>query len=328
MDVVATTLQRMRGWLAIESEEHQGTRIRLSFPLPSVIQHAMVFRSAGQLFALPMQSVQSAGSINMDSNCLVFNDLLKSDAVHDGKPYQGIEMVCIDPTTQGAGNRSTRITLLVDEIVGPEEVVVRPLPAILKNHPFCSGATLSGMGQTVLFIDERRVVKSNTKHLQSTNLVMSRDRSYKPESSDDTDAATRPRVLVVDDSISARKRVVRSLKRYSLDITEASNGREALQILKEQRFAAVFTDMEMPHVNGMELLSEIRSRHGAQSPSVVIISSRSEAEFTDRAQQLGVNRYLLKPVADESMDEAIAGIELMKKMRDKSSETSRTNGEV
>ena len=72
MDVVASTLQRMRGWLEVDSEPQQGTRIRLSFPLPSVIQHAMVFRSAGQLFALPMQSVQSAGEVDRDSVCLVF----------------------------------------------------------------------------------------------------------------------------------------------------------------------------------------------------------------------------------------------------------------
>ena len=73
MDVVASTLQRMRGWLEVDSEPKKGTRIRLSFPLPSVIQHAMVFRSAGQLFALPMQSVRTAGEVKDDSPCLAFS---------------------------------------------------------------------------------------------------------------------------------------------------------------------------------------------------------------------------------------------------------------
>ncbi|TWT83801.1 Chemotaxis protein CheA [Planctomycetes bacterium CA13] len=327
MDVVANTLQRMRGWLAIDSDTNRGTRIRLSFPLPSVIQHAMVFRSADQLFALPMQSVQRAGVIDMESNCLVLSHLLNATAGQNGKPRQGIEIVCMDPTTQGTGDRPSRITLLVDEIVGPEEVVVRPLPALLKNHPFCSGATLSGMGQTVLFLDAHRVVESHGKLLQSTKAVMSSGTLGQSEKQCVGDTAIRPRVLVVDDSISARKRVVRSLKRYAIDISEASNGREALQFLKGQRFAAVFTDMEMPHVSGMELLSEIRSRQGAQSPPVVIISSRGEVEFTDRAKQLGAHCYLMKPVADESLDESLKGIEPLKDLRANSTETSRPNGE-
>ncbi len=313
MDVVASTLQRMRGWLEVDSEPQQGTRIRLSFPLPSVIQHAMVFRSAGQLFALPMQSVQSAGEVDNDSVCLSFGELLGDQESTPVESCRRIVLACESPA-HAVDGRPTRVTLLVDDIVGPEEVVVRPLPMLLRHHPFCSGATVSGMGQTVLFLDARRVVESQSHHLRRPGEISPSTKS--PPAGERCEANhTRPSVLVVDDSLSARKRVVRSLKRYPIDVVEASDGKEALGILKTQRFAAVFSDMEMPHVSGMELLAEINAERRANTPPVVIISSRNEDEFTDRARELGVHQYLIKPLADEELDAVLSGMPSLQQLQ-------------
>jgi chemotaxis protein histidine kinase CheA/ActR/RegA family two-component response regulator len=319
MDVVASTLQRMRGWLQVDSEPGQGTRIRLSFPLPSVIQHAMVFRSAGQLFALPMQSVRSAGEVEANSACLSFSQLLGCRQHESQESCQRIELACEAP---GAGSSGTGVTLLVDEIVGPEEVVVRPLPSMLKHHPFCSGATLSGMGQTVLFLDARRVVETHSQHLHTSNITL-------PSPSGVASAQSmRPRVLVVDDSLSARKRVVRSLQRYPLEIVEASDGRQALEITKTQCFAAIFSDMEMPHISGMELLAEINSDVHENPPPVVIISSRSEDEYTGRAKELGATGYLIKPLADEALDGTLREIASLRHLTATSPTTLDPSGEL
>ena len=103
-------------------------------------------------------------------------------------------------------------------------------------------------------------------------------------------------------------RVVRSLKRYSLDIVEAADGKQALEILKKHHFDAVFSDMEMPHVTGMELLAEVNSGDQSDTPPVVIISSRGEEEFTSRAKELGAINYLIKPLADKELDSALMDI--------------------
>ena len=327
MDVVSATLQRMRGWLEIDSQPQQGTRIVMRFPLPSVIQHAMVFRSAGQLFALPMQSVHSAGGCDSKSHSLEFSNLIDGCKPALSEPQHAIVLACGDPQSRSQGKSTDRITLVVDEIVGPEEVVVRPLPAILKRHPFCSGATLSGMGETVLLLDARRVVESQSRQIHSPSQTLSSHSQPSDTHRPEPKSEARPRVLVVDDSISARKRVVRSLQRYAVNIIEASNGREALQLLKTQRFAAVFSDMEMPHISGMDLLAEVTSRAGFDAPPVIIISSRSENEFTDRAKQLGANNYLIKPLADESLDEAVIGIESLKHLQPTPPIYSQANGE-
>ncbi len=299
MDVVAATMQRMRGWFEIGSEPGQGTRIRLSIPLPSVIQHAMVFRCAGQLFALPMESVQSAGSIASDVPNAHFARLLGLDPVAPNCALSQAVVVADDRLGPTAVKISP-LALFVDEIIGPEELVVRPLPTLLKQHPYCVGATLSGMGHTILLLDARRLLKSRSASIQMPHTVEPAAMASQPQA-----CAKRLRVLVVDDSLSARKRVVRCLRRYPIDIVEASDGKEALEVLKKQTFAAVFSDMEMPNVDGMELLANLSDSCHTDRPPVVIVSSRAEKEFTQRARQLGAANYLIKPLIDEELDAAL-----------------------
>jgi chemosensory pili system protein ChpA (sensor histidine kinase/response regulator) len=196
------------------------------------------------------------------------------------------------------------VTLIVDEIIGPEEVVVRPLPSLLKQHPFCSGATLSGLAQTVLLLDARRMVEAQS-HLLRRWSASDEPRRAETEPS-------RPIVLVADDSLSARRRVVRSLSRYPIDVVEVSDGKQAMQKIQTQRFAAVFSDMEMPHLSGMDLLAAVNAQSDRHAPSIVIISSRNEPEFTDRASQLGAVDYLFKPLSDEALDHALLRIDSLR----------------
>jgi CheY-like chemotaxis protein len=112
----------------------------------------------------------------------------------------------------------------------------------------------------------------------------------------------------VDDSKSARIRVVQSLRRYDVDTIEACDGEEAIRLMANQHFSAVFSDMEMPNVNGMELLSTIRGDLREHAPPVVIISSRDETSFRDTAAELGAADYLIKPLADDDLDDSIKSI--------------------
>ena len=309
MDVVADTLKRMRGWIEVDSVSGQGTCIRLSFPLPSVIQHTMVFRSSGQLYALPMQFVQNAGESNQDRSAVRLNELMTRESSQFHETFsenQGVSLVlaCHQLGQEETSDEGRRVTLVVDEIVGPEEVVVRPLPTLLKQHPICCGATLSGLGETVLVLDAMRVMKSATQKLAARKTTQ---RSYS-EALSFSDPMPRPKVLVVDDSKSARIRVIQSLRRYDVDTVEACDGDEAIRLMTNQHFSAVFSDMEMPNVNGMELLTTIRRDRQEHAPPVVIISSRDESSFRDEAAKLGAASYLIKPLADDDLDQTIQSI--------------------
>ena len=302
MDVVADTLKRMRGWIEVESTAGKGTCIRLSFPLPSVIQHTMVFRSSGQLYALPMQFIENAGGSHCDLRAIRLDEFITSP--HATTSSSGVPLVLSSHQLGQRQNDQTddRIALWVDEIVGPEEVVVRPLPSLLKNHPTCCGATLSGLGETVLVLDTRRIMELASRRLASqakrvTSGVVA-----------ETQRLPCPKVLVVDDSKSARSRVVRSLSRYNVETVEACDGQEAIEMMTTQHFSVVFSDMEMPRVDGMELLSAISRVGREESPPVVIVSSRNESSFRDAASELGAADYLIKPLADDDLDRVIQSI--------------------
>lgn len=342
MDVVAATLDRMRGWIQVESETDHGTTIRLNIPLPSVIQHAMVLRSSGQLFALPMQFIRGAGGEGDGTAAIRLADVLaeatpkapgspRSDA--DG---QRLVLDCgvprsaaggdagpgsepnpsefSDPLARAIAASTRRVTLMVDEIVGPEEVVVRPLPALLKQHPLCTGATLSGMGELVLTLDANAVAALGARRLVSDSQIDSSRPAmpaFVPQPVTPIEPS-RPRVLVTDDSLTARKRLTRSLLRYGVEIVEANDGSEALELLRRQAFDAVFSDLEMPNLDGLGMLAEIRGREQTRQLPVVIVSSRLEDEFRDRAEELGVNGYLGKPVDDETLDHAIDSVSVLR----------------
>jgi chemotaxis protein histidine kinase CheA len=226
MDVVAESLKRMNSWVEVESEPNHGTCIRLSIPLHSVIEHSMVFRSAGQLLAVPMQFVHWAGSAKCDTvegNTVEGNDvrflesgptdlpaihvseLFANGQVPSDEPHQRLVLgygrqVLTDNRTTSATDptvvdRNRRFELHVDEIVGPEEVVIRPLPPLLRQQDMFSGVTLSGRGELVLLFDSRRLIDLGLRLAQQTPCQAGEAQGYSKPS--------RPQVLVADDSLIA-----------------------------------------------------------------------------------------------------------------------------
>ncbi len=298
MDVVATTLERLHCLIEVDSVSGQGSTFRLTLPLRSVIEHTLVFRCGGQLFGVPMQFVRSAHTPGQDTPggdpetppenlpALSLPALLKlSDSEETSTPrwlivgHRRLTRTSDDRNAAASSSHASRahdlqrLALKVDEIVGHEEVVVRPLPALLKHHPLLSGATLSGAGEVMLLLDGHRLLNAcRTASTREPSLAVDAGAATRGASS----PTTRPHVLVVDDSLSARMRLVEKLQRHGLDITEAGDGVEALDLLRTGRFDAIFSDLEMPRIGGFDLLVEVKEDVGRRSLPVVIVTTRSE----------------------------------------------------
>ncbi|OYP28334.1 response regulator [Rhodopirellula sp. MGV] len=302
MDVVAATLERMRGWVEVESEAGQGSTIRLSLPLPSMIQHAMVFRSGGQLFALPAQAVRRTGEFDRSNSPVDLNEVLSlqgpiATIAEDDERRSVIELAT--GGTSADGNHDKDLVLLVDRVLGPEEVVVRPMPPLLKSHPLCIGATLSGMGETVLLLDPRGLTEAAT----GASPVVSSPTPQTPSSS-----KRLPKVLVVDDSKSARLRTTRALQKYPVEIVQAEDGQAAIELLAKDLFVTVFSDIDMPRMSGLELLQTIKSEPRLEPIPVVVISSRSIDTAGKQARALGAMEYVQKPLTPERLDSVVASL--------------------
>jgi chemosensory pili system protein ChpA (sensor histidine kinase/response regulator) len=107
------------------------------------------------------------------------------------------------------------------------------------------------------------------------------------------------RVLLVDDSISVRKFVGHMLEKAGFDVTTANDGADALTRLGERRFDVMVTDLEMPRLNGYELLEDVRRRAATRELPVVILTTRSGAKHQSLARRLGVSHYVTKPVTED-----------------------------
>lgn len=178
MDVVATVLESLRSWVEVDSTSSLGTTIRLTIPLSSVIEHVMIFRAGGQMFALPMKFVRSADARdgknpnhqNPDGKNVSevrFDELFKDEWL-GGSTAAARLLVShagtsntkrTDRTSQRVDEDGKAVNLLVEEIVGPEEVVMRPLPALFREQSMYAGITLAGSGETVLIFDTKRLVE-------------------------------------------------------------------------------------------------------------------------------------------------------------------------
>ncbi|QDU40446.1 Chemotaxis protein CheA [Maioricimonas rarisocia] len=316
MDVVATTLEKMHSRIEIESAPGRGTTIRLSIPLRSVIEHAMVFRSGGRMFALPIQSVkavsQHEGGANGNATPFAanadyhvpLNDLLRLPV---GGDSMGGHWLVLGGKATGGGHvgpadmidRSAplqRVAIHVDEILGPEEVVVRSLPPLLRRHPLLGGVTLSGASEIVLMLDAARLFEQGCRYQAGGTLEQTTSAGG---------AASNRRVLVADDSISARRNLVRRLQKHGYEIDEAEDGLAALDRLREQEYLAIFTDLEMPRMGGLDLLAEIKSGERHSSTPVVVVTSRDEQQVRDRVHELGGDGFLAKPANSAALDEVI-----------------------
>lgn len=288
MDIVAAAIEQLRGRIDIESKHGIGTTMQITIPLRTGIEHVMVFRCANQLFALPMQSVKA---VNAQSNAICtpmnLSEVLSLGRV---KTPAAQDVLMLRSSSHEVGGK--HLALAVDETVGPEEVVLRGLPPMLQGHPLFCGITLSGAGESVLLLDSQRLEDFCHTHFDVFHQA-SEDQPAEVES------AHRTRALVVDDSLTARKVLVKKLHAMGIASIEAGDGIEALEQLRRENVDIVFTDLDMPRLGGIELLSDIRSQKYTEAP-VVIISSRHADEFQSRAIELGAAAYLSKPIEHES----------------------------
>lgn len=317
MDVVDRQIRRLRGRISVDSKTGEGTTFLLQIPLRSAVEHAMIVRCHDQLFALPLHAVSNTSVSGLslpgtatpsaEIRATPLSDVLGLENHPDApRSFLTLRRHTVPGQTNGA-QPAQSVTVSVDAIVGVEEVVVRSLPKLLQQHEFLAGVTLSGRAETVLLLDAGRVVERIVA--AAANMIPADQVSPAEERSGDdvtrctSDAASDGRrcILVVDDSVAIRRVLEKKLRSQGFAIRTANNGRQALDVLRTGGVCGVVTDIDMPVMNGAELLQEIRRSEVLRSLPVAVLSSRSAdilpPEFLDALPQV----TLAKPVTDESI---------------------------
>ncbi len=305
MDVVDSWVKRLRGRIELESAPGQGTTFRLHIPLRSAVEHAMVVRAGGQLFALPMHTVSGTSDSTRPMNGLAnaasddqtvpLSRILgcKSNQTKRGCFISLRNTIRTSPTAQRCAGRD--VTIAVDAIVGVEEVVVRSLPSLLQRNELFAGVTLSGRAETVLLLDVRKVIdlceQVEPTHENSTETIPASREPLKPVEIERC-------ILVVDDSVVVRRTLSRKLREAGFEVREAANGREAMGALNAGGITAVVTDLDMPGMTGVELLQEIKRQKQLKTIPVAVLTSRDDESMLAEVRQLHPAAVLHKPVTD------------------------------
>jgi CheY-like chemotaxis protein len=187
--------------------------------------------------------------------------------------------------------------LPVDEIVGPRELLIQPLDSLLAGHPVLSGASFSGDGELILVL---RLPGLVCLHRRSAD---GRQAGPSPPAGE----RARP-ILVVDDSISVRRVATRHLEALGYPVEEAADGLEALRKLRGSSYGLVLTDLEMPRMDGIELLGELNRPGPAARIPVLVATSRHDPETRRRVLDLGARAILAKPVDRDELARHLGAI--------------------
>jgi CheY-like chemotaxis protein len=181
------------------------------------------------------------------------------------------------------------LALLFDALEGTRELVIKPLGPLLAGHPVIWGTSLSLTGDVIFVLNPSGLLRW---------LREGRDAAAVP----DDEPAPRPApVLVVDDSISVRRVVTRQLRSLGLEVEEVSNGVEALGKLSSRSYSMVVTDLEMPRMDGFELLAELRRSPAFSSLPVIVASTESRPATRRRALALGAQAFVAKPIDQDEL---------------------------
>lgn len=299
MDVVADTLEKLHSWIEVDSTPNEGTNIRLTVPLKSITEHALVVRAGEHLVALPMQFVRSADDSEVAEDASIPN-LAHALGIPHATTRSSANVIAIErvPNPVKSSDESHTISFVVDEVIGPQEVVVRPLPALMRHQKLFGGVTLAADGQLVFVLNALRLAGT----LQA---IVDGETAVPRINTNAVDDSCEAHVLIVDDSLSARNAASMMFGEKGLVVHEAQDGMEGLEMLEEEDWAVVITDFDMPKMNGIKFVEALRAQPNMQNVPVLMVSSRSPEEMETVALEAGATHYVTKPLTAEVFDKLI-----------------------
>jgi chemosensory pili system protein ChpA (sensor histidine kinase/response regulator) len=209
-----------------------------------------------------------------------------------------------------------QVGVVVEEVLGKDEIVIKNLGDYLRRVKLFPGTTIAPDGSLILLIDLNRLVSGDAADRNALPASSPAARVFAPGAeavaagsipAEAVDPIANDRVVVVaDDSISVRKFVGRMLEKAGYRVKLASDGLEASEIVAQVGCHLVITDLEMPRMNGYELMAQLRQDPVTRRIPVLVVTSRAGAKHRDRAMKEGAMGFLTKPVQE---DQLIATVE-------------------
>ena len=312
MDIVNETIRSIGGALTINSEKGKGSSFHLVFPYTMAINMALMVKSNDVQYGIPNNFIQSVARIPTE---LLQHALTQEQPVLEylGENYQLHDLSQLLGYGEGQvlssqarfvpvllmGSRQEKHAVIVDQLMGNKEVMVKPLGLHLDMISWLSGSTVSGEGDIVLMLDLPVLASVGRPQLQPAD-----DEPTAVEA----EVRRAPLVMVVDDSITFRKVAAKLLTRQGYEVVDARDGVEAVEKLTNIRPDLFLLDVEMPRMDGFELARHIRHTDEMSDCPIVMVTSRTGEKHKNHAKDIGVNDYFGKPFDNKLLVASIKGL--------------------
>ncbi|WRA33006.1 chemotaxis histidine kinase/response regulator CheAY2 [Helicobacter pylori] len=304
MDVVKTNIEKLNGIIEIDSEVGVGTTQKLKIPLTLAIIQALLVGVQEEYYAIPLSSVLETVRISQDEIYTVdgksvlrlrdevlslvrLSDIFKVDAILESN--SDVYVVII-------GLADQKIGVIVDYLIGQEEVVIKSLGYYLKNTRGIAGATVRGDGKITLIVDVGAMMDMAKSIKVNITTLMNESESTKSKNSPSDYV-----VLAIDDSSTDRAIIRKCLKPLGITLLEATNGLEGLEMLKngDKIPDAILVDIEMPKMDGYTFASEVRKYNKFKNLPLIAVTSRVTKTDRMRGVESGMTEYITKPYSGE-----------------------------
>ena len=306
MDVVKTSINQMQGSIKVESKVNQGTKITLRLPLTLAVVGILLVSENNYEFAFPILNVEEIINVNLKTDIksindtLVFNfrgELVPTRLLSDflGYPknpkYEENKFLLI------LNDGENKIGVIVDEVQGQQNVLLKQLGNLIETAPFVIGCTILSNSKLVLILNVLELTQYNPE--QEKNSLS--EEVHEIDTSEQKRSLQK--VLVVDDSKMQRKRICEFLQIQGYNTDEAGDGFEALKTADKTNFNAFFVDIQMPLMDGYELIENLRKTSSYKNTPIFVISGGhvNKENILTRLEDLNVANFYEKPVDLEAL---------------------------
>jgi two-component system chemotaxis sensor kinase CheA len=292
LDVVRSTVESTGGSIHVSTETGVGTTWTLYFPITLSLLRVMLVEVSGSGFAVPSSSILGVHRLSVkDIEKVDGGELTRRDGkilplirLREIARVRGIRDIFVNKLGLVIVQHGDRVLgLLVDRIRGEREVVCRSMPALLGTWPLVSGVTSTDTNEILPILRVSDLFEPSVKRSQTP-----------VRASSDQRTAIQRRILYAEDSFITREYVAGMLRSMGFGVTEVGDGAEALLALTSERPDLLLTDLQMPNVDGFELVRRVRADASLRGLPVVVISTLESDDVRRLAMDAGADAYLVK----------------------------------
>ena len=312
LDVVLDTVQKMRGSVETTTRLGQGTRFHMRLPLTMSVMSSLIAEISGEPYAFPLSRIVRAIKLPArDVEVLEDHQFVKIDGENIGL-VGASQVLGLGPQAVGdselsviiLGDKHNRCGVVVDKLLGQKELAIQALDSRLGKVQDVSAAAVLEDGSPVLILDIDDLVLSVAALVRKGNVT-----KVTRADDDDVEGVIR-HILVVDDSLTVREVERNLLEKAGYHVDVAVDGVDGWNAIRTfRKYDLVVTDVDMPRMDGIELVRLIKSDRDFNPVPVIIVSYKEREEDRRRGMDAGADYYLTKgSFHDNSLLDAVADL--------------------